>query len=375
MNSTKFREEHLLRLLDAYDPERGPFDRFLAKYFKENRALGSKDRRFVAGQAYELLRWQGLLDGIGADEWPERWQLLRDHGIESLRSQAAGHIAVSLPEALYTRLVEAYGEEKANDLGLALNQEAPITLRANPLKCSRSELLERLAAYEPHACTQAQFGIRLGKREALFQLQEFRDGFFEMQDEASQIVAQMVAAQGGDQVLDYCAGSGGKSLGFAHQMQGRGQIYLHDVRQAVLLEARRRLKRAGVQNAQILSHERSSERRWKQSMDWVLVDAPCTGTGTYRRNPDMKWRYSDAMLSELIGLQRTVFERALRFLKPGGRIVYATCSILREENQQQLDFFRRTHELELCGEAFQSFPVPGEMDGFYGVVLKRRSVL
>jgi 16S rRNA C967 or C1407 C5-methylase (RsmB/RsmF family) len=171
--------------------------------------------------------------------------------------------------------------------------------------------------------------------------------------------------------MDYCAGAGGKTLAFAPHMQNSGQVFLHDVRKHALLECRKRLKRAGIQNAQqIASDDTARLKKLKKKMDWVLVDAPCSGTGTLRRNPDMKWKFETQMLQRLIGQQRMIFEKALSFLKPGGRIVYGTCSILKEENQEQTDHILRTYPLEIEGEILKTVPRVGEMDGFYGVVFK-----
>jgi 16S rRNA C967 or C1407 C5-methylase (RsmB/RsmF family) len=154
-------------------------------------------------------------------------------------------------------------------------------------------------------------------------------------------------------------------------MEHKGQIYLHDIRPFALQEAKKRLKRAGIQNSQILLPESPHLSKLKKKMDWVLVDAPCTGTGTLRRNPDMKWKFDETILPRLVGQQRAIFEKALSFLHPEGRIVYGTCSLLEAENQLQLEHFLKTYSLVVEGEVFQTFPAKGEMDGFFGVVLKR----
>jgi 16S rRNA C967 or C1407 C5-methylase (RsmB/RsmF family) len=215
-------------------------------------------------------------------------------------------------------------------------------------------------------------GITFQKKINFFELPEFKEGLFEVQDEGSQLLAFLVKAKPGQQVLDYCAGSGGKTLAFAPSMQNKGQIFLHDVRPKALLECRKRLRRAGIQNAQTVAHDSPKLSKLKKKMDWVLVDAPCTGTGTLRRNPDMKWKFSQEILSRLIGQQRMIFEKALSYMRPEGRIVYATCSILQEENQEQIEHFLKTYSLELEGETFQTFPALGGMDGFFGAILKKQ---
>ncbi len=204
-----------------------------------------------------------------------------------------------------------------------------------------------------------------------FSLDEFKKGYFEVQDEGSQILAELVQTKPGDQFMDYCAGSGGKSLSVAAEMKNRGQIYLHDIRKRALQEAKKRLRRAGVENAQVINSGSPKLSKLKKKIDWVLVDAPCSGTGTLRRNPDMKWKFASEMPGRLAAEQRVIFEQGLSFVKPGGHIVYATCSLLREENQNQLDHFLKTYDLKLVDEPFQSLPHEGGMDGFYGVVFKK----
>ena len=206
-------------------------------------------------------------------------------------------------------------------------------------------------------------------------MEEFKKGYFEVQDEASQLIAELIAIEPGMRFLDYCAGSGGKSLAIAPRLKERGQLFLHDIRPRALLEARKRLKRAGIQNAQLLPADSPNKRLLKMKMDWVLVDAPCTGTGTFRRNPDMKWKFEDQLLPRIIQEQREIFEEALSFLKPGGHIVYATCSVLPQENLHQAAYFLDRFPLEQIGEPFSSIPLTGEMDGFFGVVFKKKKVI
>jgi len=202
-----------------------------------------------------------------------------------------------------------------------------------------------------------------------FATEEFKQGLFEIQDEGSQLIALLVGAQPKQQVFDYCAGAGGKTLAFAPNMHSQGQIYLHDIRAHALLQARKRLKRAGIQNAQIINDDSPKLPKLKKKMDWVLVDAPCSGSGTLRRNPDMKWKFDDAMITRLVGEQRKIFERALSFMSPEGRIVYATCSIFPEENQNQIDHFVKTYNLKIEGKPFISLPKLNGMDGFFAAVL------
>ncbi len=377
--SDQFRQHHLLQLLNGFDPERGPFDRWTSLYFRNHRALGAQDRRVIASWAYGLIRWRGLLEAAtqGA-EWSKLWELYSTKNIQEIRELEGlpAHARASAPEPLFRRLTDAYGEEEAERLCMVSNEEAPTTIRVNPLKGTRMDLLERWKPlFGATPCSLAEWGITLEKREALFNLPEFQEGRFEMQDEGSQLLASLVKVVPGQHVMDFCAGSGGKSLAFAYRMEGKGQLYLHDVREDALMEAKRRLRRAGIQNAQTLSPDDDIHKKLKKKMHWVLVDVPCTGTGTYRRNPDMKWKFSDLAVTELVSKQRVIFEKALSYMRPDGRIVYTTCSLLPEENEKQIEHFERVYGLEKDGEAFKSLPMSKGMDGFYGVVLKRTNVV
>jgi 16S rRNA C967 or C1407 C5-methylase (RsmB/RsmF family) len=363
--------------LDAFDTQTLPFDVHMHHYFRSHRALGSKDKRFVSETAYALVRWKGLIDAVLKREasWAERFQVLESQPVTELAKTPglSPWEACSCPKVLWDWLRQGRDEEDVYRICWDSNFPAPITIRANLAKIDRDALLARLSdRFSVHPCPVAPAGIRFAKRDNFFQLAEFTEGLFEVQDEGSQMVAELVQAEPGQQVLDYCAGSGGKSLAFAHRLEGRGQIYLHDIRARALQEARKRCKRAGLQNYQILDYQERTAPRLKQSMDWVLVDAPCSGTGTLRRNPDMKWRYGAEDISRLRALQRQIFERALSYVKPGGHIVYATCSILDQENAEQIAHFGRSYPLDLQADGFSSVPREGAMDGLFAAVWRKK---
>lgn len=375
MTIIPYREYHLLALLDAYSKQTLPLDFFISQYFREHPSLGSKDRAFVAETVYALVRWQALLDYIApSSSWSDRYRTFLEADLENLQLREDIPLAtrVSFPPHLFDLLVENYGISKAQEFCLVSNKPAPTTVRVNTLKISRDALLERWKDnYEVSPTKISPHGIIFHKKINFFQLPEFKEGLFEVQDEGSQLLADLMKLQPGQQVLDYCGGSGGKTLAFAPTLKEKGQIYVHDIRPYALQEARKRLKRAGIQNSQILLPTSPNLPKLKKKMDWVLVDAPCSGTGTLRRNPDMKWKYDAEMIDRLVGQQRSIFEKALSFMRPDGHIVYATCSVLKAENEQQVDHFLQTYNLQIEGEPFQSFPTQGGMDGFFGVVLKR----
>lgn len=376
MTKIPFREHHLLTLLHGYEQQTLPLDLYINHYFRDHKSLGSKDRGFIAENVYAMVRWQGLLDYLAKKplSWENRHKTYINLDWNEIQNnqEIPLHIRVSFPISLFQLIEKAYGEKRAVELCLISNSPAPTFVRANALKTTRDALLEQWKeAYEVSATSQSPYGIIFHKKINFFGLPEFKAGMFEVQDEGSQLLAMMIQAKPGDHVLDYCSGSGGKTLAFAPQMEQKGQIYLHDIRRFALQEARKRLKRAGIQNAQIILPDSLQLNKIKKKMDWVLVDAPCTGTGTLRRSPDMKWKFDEDTLVRLTGQQRMIFERALSFMKPDGRIVYGTCSILNEENQQQIDHFIRTYGLAVEGKIFQSWPSFGGMDGFFGVVLKR----
>lgn len=369
-----YREHHLLTLLEEYEKQHLPLDLFISLYFRAHKSLGSKDRGTIAENVYAMVRWKGLLDYLceGSATWEKRWQLYSKINIDNyLKDENIPlYTRLSFPEKLFQLIVQSHGKEKASQLCQISNQPAPTTIRVNTLKCSREELLKRWdQIYKVTPCAYSETGIRFLQKTNFFTLPEFQSGFFEVQDEGSQLLADKVQAEPGQLVMDYCSGSGGKTLAFAPKMQGKGQIFLHDIRPYALKEAKKRLRRAGIQNSQVVFPDDPKLSKLKKKMDWVLVDVPCSGTGTMRRNPDMKWNFTEETLQRLVGQQRMIFEKALSFLKPGGKIVYGTCSLLKQENQDQLEHFLKTYPLEVEGEIFQSLPSEGGMDGFFGVTL------
>ncbi len=247
------------------------------------------------------------------------------------------------PDWIERRLAPAYGEASPAELA-ALRDEAPFDLRGNTLKVTREQAIAVLAEEKVPAepTPLSPWGLRLSGRIALVQYQAFRTGLVEVQDEGSQLVTLLTGAKPGEAVVDFCAGAGGKTLGLAAMMDNRGRLVACDVSAGRIDRAAERLRRAGVHNVrkQVLKGEDDPwVKRHAGGFDRVLVDAPCTGTGTWRRNPDAKWRLSPERLDELTGVQDRVLASAARLVKPGGRLVYATCSMLPEENEARIEAF------------------------------------
>lgn len=370
-----FREHHIINILNEYDRQILPMDFFLSTYFRANKALGSKDRGVIAETVYGMIRWRGLLDHARPQStWEQRFDCFVSPAFNELKHSPdiPLHIRLSFPKILFDKIVDSHGMDKSIEICTTCNEAAPTTARVNTLKITRDALLQQWEQlYQVAPCRLSQEGIVFTKKVNFFEMPEFKQGLFEVQDEGSQLLAGLIKAQPGELVMDYCAGAGGKTLAFGPRMQNKGQIFLHDIRKYALEDCRKRLRRAGLQNAQVLHHDDASKlKKLKKKMDWVLVDAPCTGTGTLRRNPDMKWKFSLEMLERLVGQQRMIFERALSFLKPEGQIIFATCSLLKEENEEQVAHFMKTYGL-IESDRFQTLPIRGGMDGFYGISLKK----
>lgn len=376
MEKYTFRDYHILKIFESYAAHHLPLDLCISNHFRANKALGSKDRGYIADTIYTIVRWKSLIDYLCEPPITseKRLKVYLQIDLETQKSNPdiPRHIRLSFPEILMNLLINSYGLDKAEELCLISNTAAPTTVRVNPLKISRATLLERWSKiYSVEACKHSPYGITFLKKISLFTLDEFKLGYFEMQDEGSQLLAALIKAQPGQHVMDYCAGAGGKTLAFAPLMHNKGQIYLHDIRSNALEEAKKRLARAGIQNAQIIKNDDAiKQKKLKKKMDWILVDAPCSGTGTLRRNPDMKWSFTEETIPRLVGLQRLIFEKALSFMRQDGKIVYATCSLLQEENELQIAHFMKTYGLKMTQEPFKTLPSIRGMDGFYAAVLE-----
>jgi 16S rRNA (cytosine967-C5)-methyltransferase len=340
-----------------------PADRVVADYFREQRALGARDRHLLADGVFALLRklplWRHLASSAngGRGEIDRRMALLAWRGNAGVLNAAIDErerewlarcrafdlaalperLRHNLPDWLATPLQTRLGDEfwpwvDANDA------PAPLDLRVNALKADRDAVLERLrgSGFEAAATPHSPLGIRVAGKPALQKSDVFEQGLVEVQDEGSQLLALAVGAKRGEMVVDFCAGAGGKTLAIGAQMRNTGRLYAFDVSGHRLASLRPRLQRSGLANvhpAQI-AHERDDRvKRLAGKIDRVLVDAPCSGSGTLRRNPDLKWRQREESLAALGAMQTAILAAAARLVKPGGRLVYATCSVLESEGE------------------------------------------
>ena len=340
-----------------------PADRVAADFFREQRALGVRDRHLLADGVFALLRklplwrhlassanggrgeierrlallvWQGNAGVLNAalDEREREW-LARCRAFDL--SALPERLRHNLPDWLAVPLQARLGDEFW-DWVEAVDAPAPLDLRVNALKADRDDVLERLrtAGFDAASTPYSPFGIRVVGKPALQKTEVFEQGLVEVQDEGSQLLALLTGARRGEMVVDFCAGAGGKTLALGAQMRNTGRLYAFDVSGHRLAALKPRLARSGLANvhpAQI-AHERDDRvKRLAGKIDRVLVDAPCSGSGTLRRNPDLKWRQSADSLAALAPTQAAILAAAARLVKPGGRLVYATCSVLDAEGE------------------------------------------
>lgn len=412
-------------------------DRALDYTLRNKKHLYSQERRAVAERVYALLRRQRLVDFIAevkvkgfAGFGDSRKDLLRLaisrvldgddvssvleaqrlpgtdgawlRTVEHAKAKLADKpelerfaIEASIPDFLAAKLLAELGDE-AKAVTEAMNKRGPLTARLNPLKTTLAELTKALEAEDVKVTPTllSPFGLVLETRTNVYALKAFREGLFEVQDEGSQLLGMLVDAPP-RRVIDACAGAGGKTLQLAAQMKNRGEIYALDVDARRLEELKLRARRAGVHNVRIsaISKDAKAEEelaKWAGSAERVLVDAPCSGTGTWRRKPDARYRLTPELLAEHVQIQQTLIARFAKLVKPGGRLIYGTCSILREENEGVIEDFLAKHpDFSLTpatpwlGEALASKVTRGGMlrlfthrhdtDGFFGAVLVRKS--
>ncbi len=397
-----------------------PADVLVSSFFRSHRALGARERHTIAETVYavvrERLKWQYLAKS-GTGGLGRRLALLAWQGSESLLKAAATpeeYVWVtrsramnlsSQPQALRHNLPDWMAEMLKAQLGdqfwplaLAMLQPAGLDLRVNTLKVKREQAQATLA--EERIVTEptrwSPWGLRAQGKPTLQRTECFQRGEVEVQDEGSQLLSLLTEAKRGEMVVDFCAGAGGKTLALGAMMRNTGRLYAFDVSAHRLAALKPRLARSGLSNVYPagLAHERDERvKRLAGKIDRVLVDAPCSGLGTLRRNPDLKWRQTPEAVEELTAKQSSILDSAARMVKPGGRLVYATCSLLQQENEAIAEAFGAAHpdfepmdvaeiltrqKVEGAGELVSSghlrlWPHVHGTDGFFAAVWQRRA--
>lgn len=413
---TEYRLDLVVQALRTILPLAHPADTTL-RYFFQNERLGSNERALVAETVFGSLRHRLLLEHCCAgNATPRRMALayfLRFGGynlreIEPVLKRDEKEwlgtvkgvkldtlplsVQAELPDWLIEKMRMSYSDADILSLGQAMQQGAPLDIRVNTLLAKREEVLQQLAAQKiaATATPYSPVGIRLKEKIPLNKDALFTEGKVEVQDEGSQLLGYLLAPKRNDMVVDFCAGAGGKTLMLSALMNSQGRLYALDVSEKRLANLKPRLKRSGASNIQpmLIAHENDLKvKRLAGKIDRVFVDAPCSGLGTLRRNPDLKFRQSPGSIEELGQKQTAILASASRLVKQGGRLVYATCSILPEENQDIVQAFLVAHPdfvLLPAGAVLQQQKIALEMgdylelrpqlhstDGFFAAVLER----
>jgi 16S rRNA (cytosine967-C5)-methyltransferase len=414
INPTLLR--HTMNVLEAALDAGGPADGKLSAYFRENRELGPLDRAFVADTVYAVLRRRRFLEHVAGGDDPFglvmacllRFQGLSMRDLEgqlsktqeerakAIKAASADNLPLAVqadvPDWMWERLAAQYGEQEALALARSLQQPAPLDLRVNRLREERESVLA-LFAKEGIAAVPTPYspaGVRLKDKITLNRHTLFIKGVIEVQDEGSQLLALLVAPRRGEMVADLCAGAGGKTLALGALMHNSGRLYAFDVSERRLANFKPRMARSGLSNVhpQLIAKQHDQKlKRLAGKFDRVLVDAPCSGLGTLRRNPDLKWRQKPQDILELTVKQAAIMETAAKLVKPGGRLVYATCSLLKEENCDIIEAFLAAHpEFKLLnaaeilsqqnvaldtGEYLELLPQKHGTDGFFAAAMEK----
>jgi 16S rRNA (cytosine967-C5)-methyltransferase len=426
MNANLIRQAAMMlaNILDFNSPA----DAKLSEFFRNNRDLGTKDRAFVAESVYGVLRRLRYLSAVTANEendpddarklilaWLLRVQgksiremesVLNEQQIEwahTIKAKSTENLPLAVQadvrDWLWAKLVAQYGEAEALTICRSMHEQASLDLRVNTIKGSREDALKRMLAENtsnentieitPHS----PIGIRMPGRMNISKHVLFTEGKIEVQDEGSQLLSYLVAPKRGQMVADFCAGAGGKTLAIGALMKNTGRLYAFDVSEKRLANLGQRLKRSGLSNlhAQVISSETDSKlKRLNGKFDRVLVDAPCSGFGTLRRNPDLKWRFEEKDIAELNIKQANILARAAKLTKAGGRLIYATCSLLRDENEAIAEAFLSANvdfvlvpanevleqqQIKVdTGKYLKLLPHLHGTDGFFAAVFERTNV-
>ncbi|WP_430409056.1 RsmB/NOP family class I SAM-dependent RNA methyltransferase [Kordia sp.] len=376
-------------------------DKVVEKLLKRDARWGSRDRKFVAETTYEIVRWKRLyaeiadikenysrenlwrifavwatLRGIELPDWnqlegtPTRRIKGRFDELSKIRK-----IKESIPDWLDELGVQELGEAVWTKEINALNKQADVIIRANTLRTTKEKLQELLATFD-HETEEIKghpVALRLKERANIFRNDAFKNGFFEVQDANSQLVSEFLDVKPGMKVVDTCAGAGGKSLHLAALMENKGNLISLDIYEGKLRELKRRARRNGAHNIEtrVIDSTKVIKKLYDKA-DRVLIDAPCSGLGVLRRNPDAKWKTQPGFLEKVKNTQQDILQRYSRMVKSGGKLVYATCSILPSENQEQVQKFLASNDEFTLVEDKKLLASESGFDGFYMALLERK---
>ncbi|WP_442845941.1 RsmB/NOP family class I SAM-dependent RNA methyltransferase [Leeuwenhoekiella sp. H156] len=382
--------------------EGGYADKVIAKQLKRDKRWGSRDRSFVAETTYDIVRWKRLyaaiadvgepferkdlwrlfavwctLRGIKLPDWPQ-FEETPTRRIKGKFDEFSNirKLRESIPDWLDELGEKELGEKWDAEIA-ALNKQAPVILRVNRLKTNIGELQQKLVeeGHETENLKAYKDALQLQERANVFTTQAFKDGLFEVQDASSQLVAPYLGVEPGMRVIDACAGAGGKALHLAAEMDNKGQLIALDIYANKLKELKRRARRAGAFNIETRAIDSTKViKKLHNSADRVLLDAPCTGLGVLSRNPDAKWKLKPDFVAKIQETQQTILRDYSRMVKPGGKMVYATCSILPSENQEQVKKFLKSEEGKNFSIEKQQTVLSSESgyDGFYMCLMVKK---
>ena len=375
-------------------------DKVVQASLKRDKRWGARDRKFVAETIYDMVRWKRLyneiagtkdhytreniwknfavwavLNGIELPDWPQLGEVPERRirgGLDKFKNDRK--IYESIPDWLDEMGVRELGEKKWATELKSLNEQAQVVLRTNTLKIDRDSLQKVLENEEiiTTALKNHPDALVLNERQNVFKSEAFKKGYFEVQDASSQLVAPYLEVKPGMRVVDTCAGAGGKTLHLAAQMENKGQLIAMDIYAGKLAQLKKRAKRAGVHNVNMRVIEGTKTiKKLKNSADRVLIDAPCSGIGVLKRNPDSKWKLQEEFVENIKQTQAQILSSYSSMLKVNGLLVYATCSIMPSENEEQVEKFLAEHKNFKLHHDLKVSPSESGFDGFYMALLER----
>lgn len=387
--------ESVVQVLESIFVEKKYADKAIEKLLKANPKWGARDRRFIAETTYNIVRWYRLFSRVAEANENDFWKLLsvwcvwneirlpdwpemkidKDRLYEIYEEiKDDRKIVESIPDWLDELGEKELGKKWSEEIH-ALNEEAKVVLRVNTLKINRQELQRQLADQEEiFTTTRPEFpdALLLEERQNIFTRQQFKDGMFEVQDAGSQLIAPFLRVEPGMRVVDACAGGGGKTLHLASLMQNKGRIIAMDTEEWKLEELKKRARRAGASNIETRVIESSKTiKRQEASADRLLLDVPCSGLGVLKRNPDAKWKLSPEFIENVKATQQKILSEYSVIVKPGGLLVYSTCSILPSENEKQVEEFLNNKAGQFSLIEQKTFRPSEGFDGFFMALIKK----